>query len=222
MKTNQELQHDVENAIKWEPLMHDAEIGVSVKNGVVSLSGTVDSYVKKMEAENASKKVKGVKAIVEHIEVKFPSTWNKADVEVANEILEALKVNYAVPNELIQVKVENGWVTLEGELTWNYERESTLSATKYLNGVKGITNHLKLKPTTHDTIEKEAVELALKRNALQDVSQIKVAVNGTTVTLTGTVNSWYQKEEAGRIAWNTPGIWNMKNDLVVEYDFVLS
>lgn len=222
MKTNQELQRDVEDAIKWAPLMHAAEIGVTAKDGVVSLTGIVDSYVKKMEAENAAKKVLGVKAVVENIEVKFPSTWTKTDAEVANEVLAALKANYSVPNDKIKVKVEKGWVTLEGELNWNYQREAALSATKYLTGVKGVTNNIKLKPTAHDRIEKEAVEKAIRRNWSIDSSDINVSVDGTTVTLKGTVDSWYQKEEAGRIAWNTPGIWHLKNELAVDYEYAFS
>lgn len=222
MKTNQELQRDVENSIKWEPLLHAAEIGVTAKDGVVSLTGIVDSYVKKMQAENAAKKVFGVKALVENIEVKFPSTWAKTDLEVANEVLAALKANYSVPNEKIKLKVEKGWVTLEGELTWNYQKEAALSATKYLTGVKGVSNNIKLKPTAHDKIEKEAVELAIRRSWSIDNSDIHVAVDGNTVTLSGTVDSWYQREEAGRIAWNTPGIWHLKNDLAVDYEYAFS
>ena len=222
MKTNQELQSDVENAIKWEPLMHAAEIGVTAKDGVVSLTGIVDSYVKKMEAENAAKKVLGVKAVVENIEVKFPSSWTKTDAEVANEVLAALKVNYSVPNEKIKVKIEKGWVTLEGDLPWNYQREAAVSATKYLNGVKGITNNIKIKSESHDAIEKKDVENAIGRSWLVDDSGINVSVSGTTVTLTGTVDSWYQKEEAGRIAWNTPGIWHVKNELAVDCEYAFS
>ncbi|MCH7411360.1 BON domain-containing protein [Belliella sp. DSM 111904] len=222
MKTNQELQRDVENAIKWEPLMHAAEIGVTAKDGVVSLTGIVDSYVKKMEAENATKKVLGVKAVVENIEVKFPSSWTKTDAEVANEVLAALKANYSVPNENVKVKVEKGWVTLEGELNWNYQKEAALSATKYLTGVKGVTNSIRIKPTAHDRIEKDAVEKAIRRNWSIDSSDINVSVDGTTVTLKGTVGSWYEKEEAGRIAWNTPGIWHLKNELAVDYEYAFS
>jgi osmotically-inducible protein OsmY len=222
MKTNQELQTDVQNAIKWQPLMHAAEIGVTAKDGVVSLTGVVDSYVKKMEAENATKKVTGVKAVVENIEVKFPSSWTKTDAEVANEVLTALKANYSVPNEQVKVKVEKGWVTIEGELDWNYQRDAAISATKYLTGVKGVTNNIKLKPTALDTIEKEAVERAIRRSWSIDSSNINVSVEGTTVTLTGTADSWYQKEEAGRVAWNTPGIQHLKNELTVDYKYAFS
>jgi len=217
MKNNQELQTDVQNAIKWEPLLNAAEIGVTVKDGIVSLTGIVDSYAKKMEAENAAKKVIGVKALVEKIEVKFPSSWSKTNVEIATEVLTALDSNWSVPKDKITVKVEDGWITLEGELPWNYQKEAAKSAVNYLIGVKGVTNNIKIKAESHDAIKQKDVEDAIGRSWSVDDSNIQVSVSGTTVTLTGTVHSWYQKEEAGRIAWNTLGIWHMKNELAVDY-----
>ena len=219
MKSNAELQTDVQNAIKWEPLMNAAEIGVTAKDGIVSLTGVVDSYAKKMQAENAAKKVNGVKAIVENIEVKFPSSWSKNNIEIANEVLSALKSNWSVPNDKVTVKVEDGWVTLEGELPWNYQRQAAKAGVNYLTGVRGVTNNIKIKSETHDAIEKRDVEDAIARNWA--VNDIKVDVSGTTVALSGTVNSWYQKEEAGRVAWGTPGIWNVKNDLEVDYEYAM-
>jgi osmotically-inducible protein OsmY len=221
MKNNAELQTDVQNAIKWEPLLNAAEIGVTAKDGIVSLTGVVDSYSKKVEAENAAKKVIGVKALVEKIEVKFPSTWTKTSDEVASEVLLALKSNWSVPKDKVKVKVEDGWVTLEGELPWNYQREAAKSAVNYLIGVKGVTNNIKIKSEIHDAIEQKDVENAIARSWSIDNNDIHVKVAGTTVTLTGTVTSWYQKEEAGRIAWNTPGIWHVKNDLSVDYYYAL-
>ncbi len=221
MKSNQELQADVQNAIKWEPLLNAAEIGVIAKDGVVSLTGVVDSYAKKMEAENAAKRVIGVKALVEKIEVKFPNDWSKTDAEIANEVLSALKSNWSVPNDKVTVKVEDGWVTLGGELPWNYQKEAAKNAVNFLMGVKGVTNNIKIKSETQDAIEKMDVENAIGRSWSLDDNDINVAVSGTTVTLTGTVRSWYQKEEAGRIAWKTPGIWHVKNDLVIDYYYVL-
>ncbi|ROH99796.1 BON domain-containing protein [Chryseobacterium daecheongense] len=218
MKTNAELQEDVQKAIQWEPLLHAAEIGVTAKDGIVSLTGFVDSYAKKMEAENAAKKVIGVKALVENIEVKFPSSWSKTDAEVAKEVLNALKFNYSIPDDSIKVKVEDGRVTLEGELPWNYQKEEAASAVKYLTGVKGVINNIQIKSETDDAIQKKDIEDALRRSTIYD-NGIKVSVSGTTVTLTGTANSWYQKEEAGRIAWKTPGIWHVENELEVDYDY---
>ncbi len=217
MKNNQELQSDVQNAIKWEPLLHAAEIGVTAKDGVVLLTGVVDSYAKKMEAENAAKKVIGVKALVEKIEIKFPHTFTKTSLEIANEVIAALNSNWSVPKDKVTVKVEEGWVTLDGELPWNYQKEAAKSAINYLTGVKGVTNNIKIKSESKDAIEQEDVEEAIGRSWSVDDSDINVSVSGTTVTLTGMVNSWYQKEEAGRIAWNTPGIWHVNNELEVDY-----
>jgi osmotically-inducible protein OsmY len=215
MKDNSTLQAEVQNAIKWEPLLEAAEIGVTVKDGVVSLSGSVDSFAKKMEAENAAKKVRGVVALIENIEVRFPNSWSRSNVEIANEAVNALKSNWSVPNDNITVKVEDGWVTLEGELPWNYQREAAKSAINYLSGIKGVTNLIKIKSEITDEIEKKEVEDAFERSWSVNNNDIKVSVLGTTVTLDGTVNSWYQKEEAGRIAWNTPGIMDVKNELTI-------
>ena len=222
MKNNSELQTDVQYAIKWEPLLNAAEIGVTAKDGVVSLTGVVDSYAKKMEAENAAKKVIGVKALVEKIEVKFPNSWSKTNEEIANEVLTGLKNDLSIPNNKVTVKVEDGWVTLEGELPWNYQKESAKNAVNYLMGVKGVTNNIKIKSESHDAIEKKDIEDAIHRSWSVDDSDIKVSVSGTTVSLTGSVDSWYQKEEAGRIAWKTTGIWHMNNELVVDYEYALN
>ncbi len=221
MKTNEELQKDVQNAIKWEPLLHAAEIGVTAKDGVVSLMGTVDSYPKKLEAENAAKNVAGVKAVVEKIEVKFSSAWNKSDADIANDVLSALKNRWDVPSDKIKVKVEKGWITLDGQVSWNFQKEDAKSAIRHLSGVKGLTNNITIKSDTHDMIEQKDVENALARHWSINDRNIKVKVSGTKVTLTGTVTSWYQKDEAERIAWNTPGIWNVDNELEVEYEYSL-
>jgi osmotically-inducible protein OsmY len=148
MKSNAELETDVQNAIQWEPLLNAAEIGVVAKDGIVSLIGIVDSYAKKLEAENAAKRVIGVKALVEKIEVKFPSSWSKSNAEIAQEVLNALKSNWSVPKDKVTVKVEDGWVTLEGELPWNYQKEAAKSAVNYLTDVKGVTNNIGTSPKT--------------------------------------------------------------------------
>jgi osmotically-inducible protein OsmY len=221
MKSNSDLQKDVQDAIKWEPFLNAAEIGVTAKDGVVSLTGVVDSYTKKMEAENAAKKVMGVKAVVEKIEVKFPNSWSKTNADIANEVLEALKSNLSVPSDKVTIKVEDGWITLDGELSWNYQKEAAKSAVNFLMGVKGVTNNIKIKSESHDAIEQKEVEKAIARNWSVENNDIHVKVSSTTVILTGTVNSLYQKEEAGRIAWNTPGIWHIKNELEVDYNYAL-
>lgn len=220
MKTNAELQKDVQDAIKWEPLLNSAEIGVIVKNGIVTLTGTVDSYAKKLQAEHATKNVSGVKILVEDIEVKLPDPRSKTDVEIAGEIIAAFNANSFIPQEKITVKVENGWVDLDGEVSWEYIRDITENAIRYLPGVKGIYNNIIINPEIQNTVEKKDVEQALKRSSI-DSSEINVSVSGTTVTLTGNVHTWHQKEEAGRIVWKTPGIQDVKNKLTVDYEYDL-
>ena len=222
MKTNSELQQDVEDAIKWEPLLNAAEIGVTVKDGVVTLTGVVDSYSKKTEAEHAAKNVAGVKAVVEKIEVKFSSLFGKKDDnEIATEVLNALTWNWQVPNEKLKIKVEKGWVTLEGELEWNYQRDAAKDAVKNLMGVTGVSNDIKIKSESFEAVEQSDIESALKRNWSISQKDITVKVAGHKATLTGTVDSWYQKNEAGNLAYNAPGIWTVDNELIVDYEYAL-
>jgi len=218
MKTNEQLQKDVQNAIIWEPLLNAAEIGVTAKDGVISLTGTVDSYIKKVEAENAAKNVSGVKAVVENIKINYDTYGKKDDAAVAKEVLNAFKWNWEVPSDKIKVKVEDGWVTLEGELEWNYQKEAAKKAVATLDGVMGVTSNITIKSETKDMVEKRAIESALERNWSIDEHDIKVKVSGNKVTLNGIVDSFYQKDEAERIAWNAPGVWSVDNELVIEYN----
>ncbi|HEY4874990.1 MAG TPA: BON domain-containing protein [Puia sp.] len=219
MKKNEDLQKDVQDAIKWEPLLNAAEIGVTVKNGVVTLTGVVDSFSKKLEAEDAAKNVDGVKAVVEKIKIRFSTTTGaKDDNEIASEVLNAFKWNWEVPSDKIKVKVEGGWVTLEGELEWNFQREAAKKLVNNQIGVKGVTNNIKIKLDAYDAVEKKDIENALERNSSLDDDDIKVKVSGNKVTLKGTVHSFYQKDEAERIAWNAPGVSIVENELVIEYN----
>ena len=217
MKTNEDLQRDVQNAIKWEPLLTAAQIGVTAKDGIVTLSGVVDTYAKKTQAETAAKNVSGVKVVAENIEVNYGSSFVKNDTEIATEILNAWRWNWEVPEAEIKVKVEGGWVTLDGKVEWNYQKEAAKKAVINLTGVKGVSNNISIKTESHDAIEEGIIEKALDRSWIGG-DEIEVKVTGHTVNLKGTVSSIYKREEAGRIAWNTPGIWLMHNDLVVDYD----
>lgn len=218
MKTNAQLQEDVQDAIKWQPLLNAAEIGVTAKDGVVSLTGVVDSYAKKTEAEDAAKNVGGVTALVENIQIKFPNSYSKTDAEIAKEVLTALKARWELADEKVMVKVENGWVTLTGEVNWNYQKEAAKDAIKSLLGVTGVSNNTTIKSNSMEAIEKADIESALNRSWAFDDSDISVKVSGHRATLTGTVDSLYQKDEAGRIAWNAPGVWSVDNELIVEWD----
>jgi len=214
MKTNETLQKDVQDAMKWEPLLNQAQILVSAKDGIITLTGVVNDYAKKSLAENAAKNISGVKAVVEKIEIEFDSSFHKSDNEIAIEIVNNFNWRQ-LPNDKVKVKVEDGWVTLEGELHWNYQREIAKSAVIYVMGVKGITNNITLKSATHDEVEKKDIEDAYARNWSLHDQNIQVNVLGTKVVLSGTVSSLYQKEEAAQIAWNVPGVSVVDNQLVV-------
>jgi osmotically-inducible protein OsmY len=219
MKTNEELQKDVQEAIKWEPLLNAAEIGVTAKNGVVTLTGIVDSYAKKWEAENAAKSVTGVRVVIERIDVKLNESFGKKDDnEIANDLIKEAKWNWQIPKENIKATVEDGWVTLEGEVDWNYQREAAYDIAKNQYGVKGVTNNITIKKT-QDQVEKEAIERAFRRNLFLDDSNITVNVSDHNVTLKGTVPSWYQKDKAEKIAWNARGVQNINNQLQISYNY---
>lgn len=215
MKDNAELQKDVQNAIKWEPSMQAAEIGVTAKDGVITLSGTVNSYTKKLNAERAAKNVVGVKAVAEDIIVNYGGSFKKNDTELATDILKAWENNWEVPEEKIKVKVEDGWVKIEGKVSWKYQEKAVIKSINNLSGVIGITNLLKIKSESKDALEKKAVKKALKRNWSINSNDIKVEVDNNDVKLTGLVHSLYEKEEAGRLAWNAPGVWSVNNQLAV-------
>jgi len=216
MKTDEILQKDVQEAIKWEPQLHTTEIGVIAKNGIVTLTGTVDNYYKKNEAEKAAKKVNGVKAIVEKIEVKQNNTKSINDNYIAEKILNVFKSNFSIPDEKIKLKVEKGWVTLEGNVNWNYQKEAAKNAVIALMGVRGVTNNIRTKSDRNDYVKKSAIEKAIFNNAALVNDHIEVTVKNNDVKLSGIVNTFFEKEEAERIAWKTPGIWSVENEIGVD------
>lgn len=216
-QTNEDLQKDVLNAIKWEPLLHAAEIGVTAKDGIITLTGIVDSYAKKLEAETAAKNVAGVKAVVETIEIKFARIGTKSDAEIAADVITALKWNWQFASDKIKIKVENAWVTLEGELTWNYQREAAKNAIIHVNGVRGFDNEIKLKSETKDEVEKTTIEQALIRSSSVNSKEIQIQVSGNKVTLIGKVHSLTQKNEAERIAWAAQSVESIDNQLDIRY-----
>src|SRR5580658_319514 len=223
MKTNEELQRDVRQAIKWEPLLKAVEIGVIAKGGVITLTGTVDSYRKKAEAEAAARSVAGVQAVVEEIEIRLDnSLFSKNDNEIATEVLNAFRWHAEVPGDQVTITVEKGWVSLQGEVQWNYQKEIAESAVVNLLGVTGVINHIKIRVNKDDEVEKAAIEDAIDLNWSLSDRDIAVEVSENKVTLTGTVDSWYQKNEAARIAWKAPGVCSVDNQLNVEYEFELA
>lgn len=215
MKTDLQIQKDIMDQLKWEPFLSASEIGVAVKNGVVTLSGHVDSYLKKLQAESAVKKISGVKAIAEDIQIGISPTSKKTDTEIAEAVVNILKWHTAVQEEKIRIKVENGVVRLDGEVDWDYQRANAKAAAERIAGVTGVINMISLKPRTtgHDVLKK--ISSAFHRSASIDANRISAEVSGSKVILTGEVRSLSEKEDAEKAAWNAVGINTVDNRLKV-------
>lgn len=215
MKNDRSLEKDIQDAFKWDPLLKTAEITVQAKEGVITLSGVVETYMNKIHAESIAKSIDGVKAIIEHLTVKTASLTDAKDEEIAKNVLQYLKLNW-LPLERIQVTVEKGHVTLNGQVTYNFQKEDARKSVGNVKGVKVFTNNLELVAETRDQVEKRIIEHALLRYSATVDQNIRVKAEGNVITLNGTVTSLYQKEEAEKIAWNAPGVLAVKNELVIE------
>ena len=199
MKTDKQVQQDVMAELNWEPSVNATHIGVEVSDGVVTLAGHVDSYAEKIGAESAAQRVTGVKAIAVEMDVKLLGASKRTDADIARSTQNVLEWTTYLPVDSVKVKVENGWVTLSGQVEWEYQRNSAVSAVRMLMGVK------------------TEIEAALKRRARDDAKGISVEVRGNDVTLTGMVNSWSERELAKNSAWSTPGVRKVVDNMTVTY-----
>lgn len=217
MKTDYEIKEDVLSELAWQPNIDETKIGVIIEDGVVTLSGVVDNYTKKIAAEKAAKAVKGVKAIALDIEVKYGTDYKKTDKEIAKAVINAMAWDTSVPEDKVSVKVEDGWVYLSGELKWFYQKDAAKKAVENLLGVKGVVNSIKIKQAVEPTQIKERITKAFERSADVNARNVTVSIDGHTVTLRGTVNSMAEKDEAQRAAYFAPSVYEVKNELKVQY-----
>lgn len=217
MKTDLEIQNDVIDELKWETYIKSSDIGVSVKNGIVTLTGTVDLYSKKKAAENAAYRVDGVKAVAENIVVKLGPSFKKTDTEIAEAVLNALKWHSIIPEGKIKIKVEDGWVTASGEVDWMYEKNAVKSAVENLLGVKGVSNLITVKPKMNvdNSNIKQKISEAFRRNATIDANNILIENSGNKIILTGVVRSYAEKKDAEHAALNAPGVTEVENKIEV-------
>jgi osmotically-inducible protein OsmY len=214
LKTDEEIQRDVLAELKWDARLQPNEIGVSVKDGIVTLTGWVDSYLKKWTAEDIAHRVAGVKAVANDLEIKLST--ERTDPDIAAAAVHAIEWDAFIPSDRVQVTVSKGWVTLRGEVEWQYQRQDAERVVRRLAGVKGVTNLITVKPHVTASELKKKIEDALVRNAELDANRITVDVQGSKAILKGTVRSWAEKEEAERVAWSAPGITSVENRITLE------
>ncbi len=215
-KSDAQIQTDVMNELKWDPSVNMAAVTSTTDNGIVTLRGTVSHFWDKTLAEGAAQRVGGVRAVADEIVVEITGPHEKSDEEIAEAALNALKWNYAVPND-IMVSVDKAWVTLRGEVEWDYERNAARNAVSRLIGVKGVLNAITFKPSVKAEDVQSQIEAALKRSAEVEGRKIKVTVSGSHVTLTGDVHSFSEIGDAGLAAWNAPGVTRVENELKLKH-----
>jgi osmotically-inducible protein OsmY len=215
MRSDSDIERDVKDELQWDPDTDATDIAVSVKGGVVTLAGYVKSYSDKYEAEAAAKRIAGVRGVANDLEIRLPSVDERPDPDIARDAVAAIKAHLPISSENIKVVVQNGWVTLEGRVEWQYQRQTAENAVRRIKGVKGVTNLIQLKPRVQPEEVKKKIEEAFRRNAEVDANRIIVETNGSQVILKGTVRSWIEREEAERVAWSAPGVTSVDDRIIV-------
>ena len=215
MRSDSEIERDVREELKWDPDLDAEDIAISVKDGVVTLAGFTKSYSDRLEAEYAAKRVAGVHAVANDIEVRLPSIDQRPDPDIARDAIANLKAQLPVSHDRIKLIVKDGWLTLEGTVEWQYQKTTAENAVRHVRGVKGVTNVISVKPKVEATDIKRKILDAFKRNAEVDANRITIETNGSEVILKGTVRSWIEREEAERVAWSAPGVTFVDDRIVV-------
>ncbi|MEO8064070.1 MAG: BON domain-containing protein [Pseudomonadota bacterium] len=217
MKADSQVQQDVMAELKWEPAVHAAQIGVEVKDGVVTLTGEVSNYYEKLSAERAAQRVSGVKALAVEIKVRLGEFGKRRDADIAQSAKNVLSWNSSMPTDAVKVMVEDGWLTLSGDVEWQFQKLDAADSVRHLLGVIGVSNQINIKPALSATVVKSDIEAALKRSATLDAETIMVAVNGSDVTLSGNVHSWAERDLATNSAWNSSGVRKVIDNMHLVY-----
>jgi osmotically-inducible protein OsmY len=217
MRTDQAVQEDVEQELQWHPNLDATNIAVSVKDGVVTLAGFVKSLTDKYEAESAAKRVAGVRAVANDLEVRLPAIDERPDPDIARDAITAIQIQLPISFETIKVVVRDSWVTLEGQTEWQFQKNTAENAVRRVRGVKGVANLIVLEPRAKPADIWQKIQEALKRNAEIDANRVTVETDGSEVILSGTVRSWLERHEAERVAWSAPGVTKVEDRIVVAH-----
>jgi osmotically-inducible protein OsmY len=215
MRSDSDIRRDVEDELRWDPDIAATDIAVGVGNGVVTLAGFVRSYMQKYEAESDAKRVAGVVAVANDIEVRLPNIDERPDPDIARDAIARIKSELPYAWDGIRVVVKSGWLTLEGDVEWYYQKERAEEAVRRVRGVKSVTNSIQIKPRVAPMEIRRKIEEALRRAAEIDASRVTVETNGGEVILRGSVRSWVERQEAERAAWAAPGVWKVDNRIIV-------
>lgn len=215
-----DIKNSVLSEIKFEPSVKTTDIGVLVKDGTVTLTGSVSTYIEKINAVRATSRVAGVNGIADEIEIKFAGSHARDDGDIAAAATQQIKWSGMVPNEAVKVTVRDGWITLDGTVEWWYEKDATERCVQHLLGVKGVTNNVAITPKVTAVSIEQDIQSAFKRSAMLDADEVAVTTSGSKVTLLGKVRTYAEKNEAERVAWAAPGVRSVDNGLTVNWSWL--